>query len=164
MPDAAEKSASARAPTQPLPRSVDFTTLDSSVGYLLRRAQLAVSADFRAALATMGLRPGQFATLILIAENPDIRQSEVCTALGIQRTNFVAVVDYLESRGFARRGASMRDRRSNALSLTAAGRRALNRALELQRDHEVRMSQRLGRSGREQLLELLARILPAQSI
>jgi DNA-binding MarR family transcriptional regulator len=133
--------------------------LNASVGYMLRRAQLAVFADFLQSLPDVGLRSGQFAVLTVVARNPGVTQSEVCAALGIQRTNFVAVIDDLERRGLARRNSAAHDRRSNALTLTAAGRRVLARADALQRAHESRIGQRLGPGGREQLLRLLARIV-----
>ena len=132
--------------------------LNASLGYMLRRAQLAVFADFGAALAELQLRPVQFAALIIIDSNRNVTQSEVCETLGIWRANFVAVIDDLERRGLARRVSSITDRRSKALALTAAGRRVLERAHELQRAHETRLCRRLGHGGRERLLQLLGRL------
>jgi DNA-binding MarR family transcriptional regulator len=132
--------------------------LNASIGYMLRRAQLAVFADFGAALAELELRPQQFAALIVIDCNRGATQSEICETLGILRANFVALIDDLERRGLARRVSSIADRRSKALALTAAGQRVLERALKLQRVHETRVCRRLGPGGREQLLRLLGRL------
>ena len=132
--------------------------LNASVGYMLRRAQLAVFADFGATLAELGLRPGQFAALTVIDRNRGVTQSEVCATLGIWRANFVAVIDGLEKRGLAQRISSPGDRRSKALELTSAGRELLERAAELQRAHEMRVCRRLGPGGREQLLRLLGQL------
>lgn len=135
--------------------------LNASIGYMLRRAQLAVFADFGTTLADVQLRPGQFAALTVIGCNQGVTQSEVCETLGIWRANFVAVIDDLERRGLARRVSSAADRRSKALALTAAGRRALERATDLQRAHESRVCRRLGPGGREQLLRLLDQLASA---
>lgn len=132
--------------------------LNASVGYMLRRAQLAVFADFGATLAELDLRPGQFAALMVIDRNRGVTQSEVGATLGIWRTNFVAVIDDLERRGLARRTSSPDDRRSKVLALTAAGEQILERAAELQRTHETRVGRRLGPGGREQLLRILGQL------
>jgi DNA-binding MarR family transcriptional regulator len=92
--------------------------LNASVGYMLRRAQLAVSGDFGETLAEIGLRPGQFAVLTVLDHNPGVTQSEVSAALSIQRANFVSIIDNLERRGLAKRTSSATDRRSNSLTLT----------------------------------------------
>jgi DNA-binding MarR family transcriptional regulator len=126
---------------------------------MLRRAQLTVFADFGETMAEVGLRPVQFAVLTILGRNPGVTQSDVSEALNIQRANFVAVIDDLESRGLAKRTSSMTDRRSNSLTLTAAGRRVLDRATELQSVQESRIARRLGPGGREQLLRLLGRLI-----
>jgi DNA-binding MarR family transcriptional regulator len=140
------------------PATAELGLLGDDLGYLLRRAQLAVFADFGETLAELELRPGQFAVLTAIDHNPGVTQSDVCQLLGIQRPNFVAVIDDLEARGLARRTSSVADRRSNSLQLTAAGKRLLQRAVDLQREHESRLARRLGPGGRQTLLELLSRI------
>jgi len=131
---------------------VDLSGLDDAVGYLLRRAQLAVFADLIDTLAELELRPGTLAVLIVIGRNPGLTQSEVSAVLGIKRTNFVAVVNELESRGWVVRCVSPADRRVNALELSPEGRQILKRALALQAKHEERLASRLGEHGRSQLL------------
>ena len=143
---------------RPGTRGLVVGMLNASIGYMLRRAQLAVFSDFGAVLAELQLRPGQFAALIVIDRNRGVTQSEVCETLGIWRANFVAMIDDLERRGLARRVSSLADRRSKALALTAAGQRVLSRATELQRAHETRVCGRLGPGGREQLLRLLGQL------
>ena len=161
--DAGQKPRAARSARRsvaavPAEGAAELGILGSDVGYLLRRAQLTVFADFGETLGELELRPGQFAVLTVIDHNPGVTQSEVCELLGIQRPNFVAVIDDLEARGLARRTSSAADRRSNSLTLTPAGKRLLQRAVELQRDHESRLARRLGPGGRQALLDLLSRI------
>ena len=102
-------------------RPLDLSALTSIVGYPLRRAQLAVFEDFNRRFAALKLSPAQYSALVVIAANPGRKQSEIAGALGIQRPNFVAMMDELERRGLAERLRTPVDRRSRALALTAAG-------------------------------------------
>jgi DNA-binding MarR family transcriptional regulator len=139
-------------------RPMQMDALTGSVGYALRRAQLAAVADFLEALKDVDLRMGQFSVLMVIRDNPGIRQSEVCAALGIQKANFVPLFNELERRRLAVRRSGVADRRAYALHLTREGEQLLQRACELHDIHEQRMVQRLGRGGRARLLALLAKL------
>lgn len=142
----------------PSPR-LDLSPLPSFVGYMLRRAQLLVFEDFIGAMANVGLRPASFSVLCVIKTNPGSTQTAVSEALGLQRTNLVAIIDALEERGLARREPAPNDRRSHALFLTDAGERLLAEAMELQAGHESRVLARLRPKERDQLLGLLQRML-----
>jgi DNA-binding MarR family transcriptional regulator len=139
-------------------RRVDMAPLQGYLGYALRRAQMLAYADFIAALSELNLSPGQFGVLTVIDTNPGLRQSEVSGALGIQKTNFVAVLNEFERRGLAVRKPAAGDRRSYALYLTAAGQALLRRARAAQARHEAHLVNRIGEQGREQLLTLLGRL------
>lgn len=134
---------------------LDLGPLPSFVGYMLRRAQLMVFDDFIRTMAGVGLRPASFSVLAVIDANPGSTQSAVSEALGLQRTNLVAIIDSLEDGGFARRAPARSDRRSHALHLTPQGKRLLRRAMALQAEHEQRLLQRLGPERARQLLGLL---------
>jgi DNA-binding MarR family transcriptional regulator len=143
---------------EPAPDSADLGDLDQQVGYLLRRAQLAVFADFSAAQSGSVTRPGQFSVLAVIGRNPGLSQTRLCETLGIKRANLVAVIDHLESLDLVRRDPSATDRRSNRLELTAAGGRALKRAVADQAKHEARITRLLGAAGRAALIKQLVRL------
>src|SRR5258706_1100837 len=81
----------------PSPEIADLGKLEDHVGYMLRRAQLAVFADFTAAQTGSVVRPGQFSVLAVIGGNAGLSQSQLCEALGIKRANLVAVIDHLET-------------------------------------------------------------------
>lgn len=132
--------------------------LDDHVGYMLRRAQLAVFGDFIAGQRGPVARPGQFSILAVIDRNPGISQTRVCAALGIKRANMVGVINELESLGLVRRDSSPKDRRSNRLQLTPAGQRALRSSLDGQAEHEARITRLLGVAGRRSLLKQLAKL------
>jgi DNA-binding MarR family transcriptional regulator len=135
-----------------------MTPLDGLIGYALRRAQLAIFADFNQALASLNLRPGQFAVLTLIDQNPGTSQSSVSEALGIQKANFVATIAELANRGLVRRRKLETDARTYSLGLTPRGRTLLEDANKLQSVHEARVIAQIGADGRVQLLNLLERV------
>jgi DNA-binding MarR family transcriptional regulator len=132
--------------------------LEQHVGYMLRRAQLAVFADFMGALRGPVARPGQFSVLAVIGRKPGITQSQLCEALGVKRANLVAVIDRFEELDLARREASSTDRRSNRLRLTGAGQKALQQAIEDQGKHEAKIGKLLGAEGKRGLLKQLAKL------
>lgn len=66
-----------------------------------------------------------YALLSCLAEDGPHSQAELSRRIGIDRSDIVALVNGLESAGLAVRARDERDRRRNAVSLTAAGRRTL---------------------------------------
>jgi DNA-binding MarR family transcriptional regulator len=139
-------------------KSAELGDLEQHVGYMLRRAQLAVFADFSAVQRGSVARPGQFSVLAVIGRNPGLSQSQLGAALGIKRANLVAVIDHLESLGLVRRSPSATDRRSNRLELTPAGEKALRESIVDQAKHEARITRLLGATGRVALLKQLAKL------
>ncbi len=124
--------------------AVDHGPLDRRLGYLLRRAQIAVFRDFFAAFADHDIRPGQYSILTVIETNPGLKQGAVGEALGIKRANFVAMIDELQTRGLVRRDPSPADRRSYALNLTAEGTRLMAELHALAERHEQKIVDAIG--------------------
>jgi DNA-binding MarR family transcriptional regulator len=123
---------------------VDLGSLGRRLGYILRRAQIAVFADFFEAFAEHGIKPAQYSVLTVIGSNPGLTQTQVAETLGIKKPNFVAMIKTLETRGLAIRTATRGDKRSNALFLTTAG-KALLKNLDIIADHhENRLRDRMG--------------------
>src|SRR3546814_14870585 len=82
-----------------------------------------------AKIDSAGLTPGQFGVLAIVVANPGLKQIELGTALGVDRSTIVAAVDKLEKRGLIERRPVPHDRRAHALTLTAEGQRVYRRAL-----------------------------------
>jgi DNA-binding MarR family transcriptional regulator len=133
-------------------------TLSSLLGYHLRRAQVAVFQDFGTAVDGAEITPGQFGVLVVIATNAGLSQTQLGTALGIDRSTVVAVIDRLEARGWVVREVSPHDRRSHALRLSAEGTAALARLTERVRAHEQSIARRLTAAEKSTLIELLSRV------
>lgn len=137
-------------------RELDWGLLPGLLGYTLRRAQVAVFADF--ARAVPELTPGQFGVLVLVEQNAGMNQSELGEALGVDRSTVVATLDRLEARGLLARAPSPSDRRAHALELTAAGHALLTYAARRVSAHEARVARGLSAEERAQLMALLARL------
>lgn len=139
--------------------TVDYGLLGESLGFLLKRVQMAVFNDFIRTFATVDIRPAQFSVLTIIARNPGLKQSQVSNALSIKRTNFVPLLDTLEERGLVKRKLAATDRRSHALHLTAKGNALMKELTALWTEHEQRVRALLGDDGRERLMDLLGRLV-----
>jgi len=145
-------------------KTIDLGPLPELIGYVLRRAQLAVFQDFFAAFAPLDVRPAQFSVLTVIERNPGLTQSQVAEALGIKRTNFVGLLDALEARGLIERRQAARDKRSYALYLTVEGAALMRKLRPVLKAHESRMIARIGEEGRDRLVALLHEIADGRSI
>ena len=132
--------------------------LDSLLGYHLRRAQVAVFQNFAATVGEAGVTPGQLGVLAVIDVNPGLSQTKLGSALGIDRSTVVAIIDRLEERGLVMRNAAPHDRRSHALRLSDLGIATLRRLETLVRGHERRIAHRLSAGERGMLIDLLQRI------
>ncbi len=132
--------------------------LTDHVGYVVRRAQLAIFKDFIETMEPVAIRPAQYSVLIVIDQNPGLTQAELSRALAIKRANLVGMLNELERRKLARRVASPSDRRSHALHLTANGRRMLARFHRRALEHERRATRALDPGERRLLLDLLGRV------
>ncbi|MBK8082471.1 MAG: MarR family transcriptional regulator [Devosia sp.] len=140
-------------------RSLLTQATTSLVGYRLRRAQLSVFHRFLMLFDDLRLRPAEYSVLVLIADNPGRKQTEIAEVLGIKRANFVTLVHGLAQRRLVERAASADDRRANALHLTAEGQAFVVRARALHDAMEADLVTRLGGpAGRDRLLSLLDRL------
>ena len=101
------------------------------------------------------IRPSQLAVLILIRSNPGLTQSAICSALGIQKTNFVALLDKLDDRDLTVRRKVGGDRRSSALHLTPAGEIFVAAMEAAFGEMEKKLVKRLGTKRTRELLAIL---------
>lgn len=132
--------------------------LPELVGYNLRQAQIAVFKDFADSVGRLGVTPGQFGVLELIANNEGLSQSALARALDVDRSTIVGVLDRLQDAGLVERRPSPRDRRSHELHLSAKGAEQVGRVRRAIAEHEARMLRGLSAEDRARLLDLLGRI------
>lgn len=147
-----------------VPQTTTFGKLRSDsasdiIGYRLRRAQLSIFQHFLAVFEALQLRPAEYSVLVLIADNPGRKQTEIAEVLGIKRANFVTLVHGLEERGLVDRVPSAEDKRANALHLTRDGEAFLANARAVHEAMEAELVARLGGAAeRDRLLALLDRL------
>ncbi len=90
-------------------------------GFLLNWVGDRSRSAFGAGMADLGLRPPQFAVMVLIDARPGLAQQELVSATGTDPSTMVALLDALELAGWAERRPHPIDRRKRALHLTPAG-------------------------------------------
>lgn len=140
-------------------RAIDTSGIDGIIGYRLRRAQVAVFASFVKHFASANLKPAEYSVLILAADNPGLKPSQMAAVLGVQRANFVALAAGLEGRGLIERTTSEADRRSHAIHLTAAGAAMVRDVRRIQEKFEAEIVAGLGgEAERDRLLGLLKKL------
>lgn len=137
---------------------VSLGGLETTVGFMLRLAQVAVFKDLLAALKPFDLRVTDLSMLLVIEATPGLQQRAIGELLRIQRPNVVAIIDQLEARGLVRRGAVPGDRRAHALSLTPEGSALLQQAKIAHAQHSRKVLDALGDLEPDRMLAALERI------
>lgn len=144
---------------EPIGEDLHTGATSSIIGYRLRRAQLSVFQKFLSVFDELKLRPVEYTVLVLIADNPGRKQTEIAEVLAVKRANFVTLVHGLEERGLVERVPSDADKRANALHLTADGQAFLAHARDVHETMEQELVTRLGgEKARKTLLDLLNRL------
>jgi DNA-binding MarR family transcriptional regulator len=133
-------------------------SLESLIGYHLRRASLVDMTGVMAALAGANIRPVPLSVFAMIVEKPGIMAADICRQLAIQRANIVPILADLESRGLFVREADPEDHRIQRLHATKAGRAVHADWLASIRAHEEHLLRRLTTAERAILRELLEKI------
>jgi DNA-binding MarR family transcriptional regulator len=137
---------------------VNTRYLETLVGYNARRAGLAAIAHFLDEMAVYDLRPVDFSALSLIAHNAGITSRQLCTALGIQAPNIVAMVNGFERRGLISRHAHPHDGRAFGLVLTEAGAAMMQQAEKTATQLEAKVAAKLTAEERKTMIRLLKKV------
>jgi DNA-binding MarR family transcriptional regulator len=125
-------------------RALDMSYLEGTVGYMVRRAQLAVFAHIYRRFGDEQATLVQFSVLCVIADNPRVTQAELADALGVERPRIALILNTLEERQWVRREVCEADKRSRRLSLTSQGATTLARLKKKFAQHEREMAVALG--------------------
>jgi DNA-binding MarR family transcriptional regulator len=119
------------------------------------------------ALASIGLTPALFGLLNVLGERDGAIQQEIGSAMGIDPSTMVSLLDQLERAGLAKRRPRPTDRRAREVVITPKGRRLLERGRQLASQVDDEVLQGLTGAERRQLVGLLRRALasaPPQSL
>src|SRR3954447_8200711 len=128
-------------------------------GQLFFRLWRASHTRIAVALESLGLTPALFGLLNLIGARDGAIQQELGSAMGIDPSTMVALVDELERAGLAKRRPHAADRRARAVTITPKGRRNLERGRQMAKQVEDEVLQGLSGTERRELLRLLRRAL-----
>jgi DNA-binding MarR family transcriptional regulator len=132
-------------------------------GYLsfqLRRAHAAQFRDFKRRTAISRLRPGWFALLSIIGENPGVTPAMLSRASGRDKSTITPILRDLVREKFVRREMNPVDRRSYCLHLSEAGSDTLAHLAVAAAEHERDLSAVVG-EGRDEFMAALRRIIAA---
>ncbi|MCB1339722.1 MAG: winged helix-turn-helix transcriptional regulator [Pseudooceanicola sp.] len=133
-------------------------TLRGFCGYAMKRAFLGVQADLNRVLAPLGLRMMTYSALVVVTDNPGLRQSQLADALAVEKPNMVALVAELVQAGLLTRQRAPDDRRAHALHPTDTGRALAARAIAAVQAHEARITATLGPEELQTLMHALAQV------
>lgn len=124
-------------------------------GQLFFRLWRASHTHVAEALRSVGLTPALFGVLNVLGAREGAIQQELGSAMGIDPSTMVSLIDELEGGGLARRRPHPQDRRARQVSITPKGRRLLKRARKVAFEAEDEVLGGLTGSERRELLKLL---------
>lgn len=133
--------------------------LESSLTHLLHRVGQCATDSFQRHAGDMQLTARQFAVLMAIARMDGASQMDVVKLTGIDRSTLADMVSRMLNKGMIERQRSKVDGRAYCLSLTAAGRTALDRSTPAAAQADDRLLAALEPARREELLASLTKIL-----
>jgi DNA-binding MarR family transcriptional regulator len=140
--------------------AVDETALgvlDGFIGFHLRLAQDASFRGFAQRAGRHDLKPGRFAAMMVIHNNPGINQTALGRAVARDKSTITPLLQGLERQGLIERRAPANDGRSFVLNLTAAGEAMVRELLARAREHERKLDDIAG-AGKEAFVRVLRRI------
>src|SRR3954469_9105460 len=131
------------------------TEVTEDAGQLFFRLWRASHTRIAAALESVGLTPARFGLLNLLGGVEGANQQELASAMGVDPSTMVQLIDELEAAGIAKRRPHPRDRRAREVVLTAKGRRLRERGRQMASQVEDEVLGGLTATQRRDLLKLL---------
>jgi DNA-binding MarR family transcriptional regulator len=137
------------------------TELVSSALFLLKKLGMAAKEQSMDQYEEAGLHPYHHAILALLDEGSRETQGAIAEALGYDKGQLVGLLDELEGDGLVERRRDTVDRRRQTVTITAAGRKTLERLRSLSLEIEDDFLSPLSAAERTELHGLLLRIASA---
>ncbi|MCY4152553.1 MAG: MarR family transcriptional regulator [Aestuariivita sp.] len=138
--------------------------LESTMGYVMKRAQMELNRSIYECLGDTELTLVQFSVLSIAQENPGIAQSELAQVLGVERPRLVPIVDRLEELKLAQRRKNPEDRRGRMIYLTTEGHSRINQLKAKFNQHQEWLRQELGETQFDETLVVLRQLLKLLSV
>jgi DNA-binding MarR family transcriptional regulator len=141
-------------------QSTDMSYLEGTIGYAIRRAQMAVFQDIYRSFGEHQITTVEFSVLAVVADNPGINQADLALALSVERPRMVPIINKLEERGLATRIIFPGDGRVRLIQLTKQGHQLLAILKRRFAEHQTRMLTLLGTNDANAILESLWKLVP----
>ncbi|AJF63424.1 MarR family winged helix-turn-helix transcriptional regulator [Streptomyces vietnamensis] len=135
-----------------------LTHIQSLPSWLVGRVAARGRGLVAEAIAEEGLKLPQHAVLAAVSEYGPVAQADLVRRLGFDAKDVVLLLNQLEEAGLALREPDPRDRRKNAVTVTPAGARTLERCAELTERANSALLAPLSAAEARQLMELLTRV------
>jgi DNA-binding MarR family transcriptional regulator len=132
--------------------------LEGFIGFHLRLAQDASFRSFAQRAGRHDLRPGRFAAMMVIHDNPGINQTALGRLIARDKSTITPLLQGLERQGLVARRAAANDGRSFVLTLTSAGEATLRELLAQAREHDRKLDEIIG-DRKDEFIRLLQRIV-----
>ncbi|WP_158265974.1 MarR family winged helix-turn-helix transcriptional regulator [Chroococcidiopsis sp. CCALA 051] len=126
---------------------------------LLIKAADRLRHSFTSHLSPLEIHPKHYGILFLLDEQGPLSQAEIAQQVEVDRALMVQFIDRLEQLELVERMPNPSDRRSYAVTLTHKGQEFLKQATELARTAESEFLAPLSPEERQQLHDLLTRLL-----
>jgi DNA-binding MarR family transcriptional regulator len=138
--------------------SIRLGKLADTLTFQLRRAHGAAFRTFKRRAGVQELRPGWYAVLSLIDDNPGITPIALSRGSGRDKSTITPILRDLSRSQLIRRTPVPGDRRSYGLDLTEAGQEALAHLAAAAESHDREISAVAG-ADREVLMRVLQRLI-----
>jgi DNA-binding MarR family transcriptional regulator len=139
-------------------RTAADQVLTKHAGFLLAQLGLAVTRQYRCALSPIGLKPRETQTLLRLRDEGAMSQQALGTALGIDASNLVALLNDLETAGLISRRRDPEDRRRHVVEISKRGTKLVGEVERAAAEVEDQFFAALDEDERVALQGLLARV------
>lgn len=128
-------------------------------GFLLTQSGRIIVEAIAETLKPMGLATMEFGLMRILSVYGPINQQSLAAKYNLDRTRVTQLVDSMEAKGLVTRQKDLRDRRSNLIHLTPAGKRLFTRAVKQVTRCQNEFLEPLSEDEWEQLKSLLVKLL-----
>ena len=142
-------------------RRLQLGPLRDNLGYLSRAMRTVAQQSAGDYVDELGFAAGQLTLVGLIAVNEGVTQAELARVMLIRKSQVTKLIQDLVARDLVSREEHGADRRYNTLALTEAGALIWRRAQDRIAAHSEMLLSVLDAPEREQLLQLLRKMLAA---
>lgn len=140
------------------------STLESHLGYWLRRVSNHVSGEFKRALHTRRTSVAEWVVLCQVQERPGITPGELAQALALTRGAVSKVIDKLEAKRWITGATSAQDNRVRLYALTRQGSRVLPELRQIADRNDEKFFSVLPQHERATLHRLLSTLIERHAI